>query len=359
MRRAARGADRRRTSPGALRSSQATSSTPKPSPSHDHPRTAGTSAISRRSAWRTLRPRAIRPSTGTPTLAARCSIASKTVNASSHGAADRRVERQRQRHGGEVGGDDDRLLGPREPQRRLERALGQLGADEREEDLRARGRRLGRAAAPAHDDARSRRSPTSSASERDEDVAAAHGAPSRLDRSATIRRSTPGQPPQQPLGERRGEARRAGRAPRACPSGRTSSRARARRARPPRRRRRPPRRARSRRAATRAGAARRAARPLGRRARGPGARTVRMSSSAPSRCAERHARRTTRCDDACGVTSASSRSPTACGTAWPARGARRAPAAARARAAWPRRPRRPGAARPRAAPRGSRPGRSR
>ena len=45
--------------------------------------------------------------------------------------------------------------------------------------------------------------------------------------------------------------------------------------------------------------------------------TVRMSSSAPSRCAERQARRTTRCEDACGVTSASSRSPTACGTAWP------------------------------------------
>ena len=35
--------------------------------------------------------------------------------------------------------------------------------------------------------------------------------------------------------------------------------------------------------------------------------------SAPSRCAERHARRTTRCEEGCGVTSARSRSPTACG----------------------------------------------
>ena len=35
----------------------------------------------------------------------------------------------------------------------------------------------------------------------------------------------------------------------------------------------------------------------------------------PSRCAERHARRTIRCDDGCGVTSASRRSPTACGAA--------------------------------------------
>ena len=60
------------------------SSTPKPSPLRPPSAAAGTSAISWRSAWRTLRPRAIRPSTGTPTLAARCSIASKTVNASSH-----------------------------------------------------------------------------------------------------------------------------------------------------------------------------------------------------------------------------------------------------------------------------------
>ena len=44
----------------------------------------------------------------------------------------------------------------------------------------------------------------------------------------------------------------------------------------------------------------------------PGVRTQSASMSAPSRCAERQARRRMRCDFGCGSTSASMRSPTAC-----------------------------------------------
>ena len=46
-----------------------------------------------------------------------------------------------------------------------------------------------------------------------------------------------------------------------------------------------------------------------------GLETHSRSSSPPRRCAERHARRTIRCERGSGVTSASSRSPTACGAA--------------------------------------------
>ena len=136
------------------------------------------------------------------------------------------------------------------------------------------------------------------------------GLHSRFERSATIRTSTPGSARTSRSASGLGEPAQARGAAPACRSARRSSRARARRARDLRRRRRPPRRAPARRAATRAGAAPRAARARPPRLVPGSARSARRAS-APSRCAERHARRTTRCDVGCGVTSASSRSPTA------------------------------------------------
>ena len=123
-----------------------------------------------------------------------------------------------------------------------------------------------------------------------------------------------GQRAQQPVGQRLGEAPQAAARRRRARSARTSSAARA-----------------ATRAATSAtsspsstmhlGAEQRrraGGTPRSARARPPTARapsTISTSSSAPRRCADRHARRTIRCEDGCGVTSASSRSPTACGAA--------------------------------------------
>ena len=83
------------SSPGTFSRSHATSSgvKPSPAPSPIAPEPAATTirskrscAISSRSAWRTVRPRSMRASTGTPARAARCSIASSSRNATSHSA---------------------------------------------------------------------------------------------------------------------------------------------------------------------------------------------------------------------------------------------------------------------------------
>ena len=149
-------------------------------------------------------------------------------------ARERRVERQVHRHAREVGRDERRVLGAGEPQRRVERGL-------RERARRRTGTGCaGRSPPPA------RPRPTHAAAgatyqDRDESRGQQHGAAtistdvigrsppaSRRARSATIRRSTPGSASQQ--AERQAGSRRrrsAPRARRACPSGRRWSRARA------------------------------------------------------------------------------------------------------------------------------------
>ena len=121
--------------------------------------------------------------------------------------------------------------------------------------------------------------------------------PRRSAGSATIRTSTPGRPgavaraASAPSGRRSARGRASARA---CPSARRCCRARAPRGSRPRRRLRPPRRAAARRAPRSAGAAPPAACGRPRSGPRPGGRTTSTSSSASRRCAERHARRTTR-----------------------------------------------------------------
>ena len=66
----------------------------------------------------------------------------------------RRLERQAQRDPGERGRDQRRVLGPAEPQRGVERRLGQVRADEREEDPSRRRLERPAAADPLADEQR-------------------------------------------------------------------------------------------------------------------------------------------------------------------------------------------------------------
>ena len=137
------------------------------------------------------------------------------------------------------------------------------------------------------------------------------GCSSRRARSATTRMSSPGS--SRPCA-RAGSRRRSRRA-----RTRRASRRRCRSSRGRRRRRAPPRRGRRRRprgSGSRARLPVAAARPAGspppRLARAQSGGTQSASISAPSRWAERHARRRMRCDLGCGSISARIRSPTAC-----------------------------------------------
>ena len=229
-------------------------------------------STSSRTAWRAVRPRSMRESTGTPFAVACCSIASSSGSASSHCARKRGVQRQAHRHAREVGGDERRALGAGDPQRGVERGLRQRLADEREQHAPvAHRRRRARPHPPA--------GATSPGPRREPRPAARPGrspGPSSVVTSFFPPRAVghdphvdPGQRVQQAHRQRFAQApqRRARRA--AGPSGRRSSRGRAPRGAPPRRRRRPSPPAGARRASWPAGAARRAARPRPRPAASP------------------------------------------------------------------------------------------
>ena len=143
---------------------------------------------SRWSAWIGVRPLSMRASTGTPLASAACSTASSSGIATRHLLLHRRVRGELERDDDQVGGDERRVLGARDPDRGVEHRRVERAAVNGTRIRATRSRRSMRGRRRSDGDARARRC----GRDRSLEPERHRGSSSRSARSATTRMSMPG-----------------------------------------------------------------------------------------------------------------------------------------------------------------------